>query len=136
MAALTEAADFTTWGGCEPLYSQLPFFSPSLKSMVAVGTFFRCDNRILRVVSHEGMKLKEEPRLILNEFILLQDSELLQAPIFSGAGREQVEVVQTLHQCTVSDTSKLRLIVFVLCIAELESAKYVSGDGMEDVYVL
>jgi hypothetical protein len=139
MEELTAAADFTTWDACEPQYSQLPFFSPSLKSMVAVGTFFKCDNRILRVVSHEGMSAfgkQQDSRLLLNEFIDLKDSEIKQAPIFSGVGREHVEVVQTLHQCTVSDASTLKLIVFVLSSAELESAKYVGGDGMEDLYVL
>jgi hypothetical protein len=138
MEELTAAADFTTWDACEPHYSQLPFFSPSLKSMVAVGTFFKCDDRILRVVSHEGMNCGEklDPRLLLNEFILLKHSEIKQAPIFSGAGREHVEVVQTLHQYTVSDASTLKLIVFVLSLVELESAKYVGGDGMEDLYVL
>jgi hypothetical protein len=103
MAALMAAADFTTWNACEPQYSQLPFFRPSLKSMVMVGTFFKCDNHILRVVSHEGMNLGEklDSWLLLNEFILLHDSESKQAPIFSGAGYEHAEVVQTLHQCTV-----------------------------------
>jgi hypothetical protein len=55
MAALMAAADFTTWDACEPKYPQLPFFSSSLKSMVAVGTLFKCVNCILRVVSHKGM---------------------------------------------------------------------------------
>ncbi len=36
----------------------------------------------------------------------------------------------------MSDASTLKLIVFVLSSAELESAKYVGGDGMEDLYVL
>jgi hypothetical protein len=38
--------DMTTWDAYgEPQYSQLPFFSSTLKSMIAVGTFF--------IVSHE-----------------------------------------------------------------------------------
>jgi hypothetical protein len=105
--------------------------------MVVVGTFFKCDDRILWVVSHEGMNSGEklDPRLLLNEFILLKHSKIKQAPIFSGAGREHVEVVQTLNQYTVSDASALKLIVFVLSSAKLESAMYVGGDSMEDLYV-
>jgi hypothetical protein len=138
MAALTMAADFTTWDACEPQYSQLPFFSPTLKSMVAVGTFFQCDNHILRVVSQEVTTVgkKSDLQLSLNEFILLQDSDLSQAPIFAGPGRYHVEVVQTLRQFCVSDASALKHIVFVLSTHELELAKYVGGDGMEDLYVL
>jgi hypothetical protein len=67
--------------------------------------------------------------LLLNEFNLLKDSEIKQAPRFSGSGREHVEAVfQTLHQCTVSDASRLKLIVFVLSLAKLESTKYVGRD--------
>jgi hypothetical protein len=80
---------------------------------------------------------KLDPQLLLNEFILLQDLKITQAPTFScGARLEHIEVVQTLHQCTVSDASMLKLIVFVLCLAEWESTKYVDGDGMEDLNVL
>jgi hypothetical protein len=138
MAMLTMADDFTTWDACEPQYSQLPFFSPALKSMVAVGTFFQCDNHILRVVSQEVTVIgkKSDLQLSLNEFILLQDSDVTQAPIFAGPGRFHVEVVQTLRKFHVSDASMLKSIIFVLTIKELELAKYVGGDGMEDLYVL
>ena len=116
MAALTMATDFTTWDAYEPQYSQLPFFSPSLKSMVAAGTFFKCDNRIPWVVSHEqGTKIggKSDMCLVLNKFIALQNLGITQAPIVAGTGREHVEVVQTPFQLHVSDASTLQCLCLV-----------------------
>ena len=128
--------DMATWDACEPQYSQLPFYSSTLRSMVAVGTFFNVDQRIFRVVSHEikvGEKLNT--RVLLNEFVYFKESGITKAPIFSGAGRDHKELVQTRNGFYVY-AQDLEAVVFVLRPTDLESAQYVGGDGMEDLYVL
>ncbi len=128
--------DMATWDACEPQYSQLPFYSSTLRSMVAVGTFFNVDQRIFRVVSHEikvGEKLNT--RVLLNEFVYFKESGITKAPIFLGVGRDHKELVQTRNGFYVY-AQDLEAVVFVLRPADLESAQYVGGDGMEDLYVL
>jgi hypothetical protein len=45
MAMMTNP-DMSTWDACEPKYLWLPFFSSTLKSIVAVGNFFNVEQRI------------------------------------------------------------------------------------------
>jgi hypothetical protein len=104
--------------------------------MVAVGTFFNVDQRIFHIISHEiNVGDKDGRVLLLNEFIYLKESGITRAPIYSGAGCEHKELVQTLNGFYVN-TNVLEAVVFVLRPTHLESAKYVGGDGLEDVYVL
>jgi hypothetical protein len=74
-------------------------------------------------------------RVLLNEFIYFTESGVTKAPIFSGAGSDQKELVQTCNGSYIY-ANNLEAIVFVLCPEDLESAKYVGGDGMEDLFVL
>jgi hypothetical protein len=83
---------FANFDKCEPKYSQIPFFSAALKSIVAVGTFVTLDGEIHRIVSYD-MKQKT---VTLNSLTGFAGSGFTHNPIFSGAGREHVEVVQTL----------------------------------------
>jgi hypothetical protein len=122
------AADF---GKCEPKYSQIPFFSLALRSIVAVGTFVAFDGGIYRIVSYDT----KQKTVTLNLFTAFIGSGLTHNPIFSGAGREHVEVVQTLN-CTTVCPSELSSVVFVLRPSDLQTGKYVGGDGMEDIFVV
>ena len=90
-------AVFATFDECEPQYSQIPFFSGALKSIIAVGTFVTVNGGIYRIVSYDT----KQKTLSLNSFIDFTGSEITHVPIFSGAGREHVEVVQTLNGITV-----------------------------------
>ncbi len=111
--------DMATWDACEPQYSQLPFYSSTLRSMVAVGTFFNVDQRIFRVVSHEikvGEKLNT--RVLLNEFVYFKESGITKAPIFSGAGRDHKELVQTRNGFYVSSRKPIwlsRTSLVIIC---------------------
>jgi hypothetical protein len=127
--------DMVTWDACEPKYSQLPFFSSTMKSMVAVGTYFYVEHIIFCIVSHEMILGDKHARVLLNEFMYFKESGVTKAPIFSGAGRDHKELVQTRNGFYVY-ANNLDAIVFVLRPEDLESAKYVGGDGMEDLYVL
>ena len=122
---------FATFDECEPQYSQIPFFSGALKSIIAVGTFVTIHGGIYRIVSYD---IKQKT-VTLNSFIEFGASEITHVPIFSGAGREYVEVVQTLNGITVSP-SLLTSVVFVLRPSDLLTGKYVGGDGIEDIYVV
>jgi hypothetical protein len=61
--------DMVTWYACEPKYSQLSFFSSTMKSMVAVGTFFYVEHSMFCIVSHEMIIGDKHARVLLNEFI-------------------------------------------------------------------
>jgi hypothetical protein len=65
--------DMTSWDACEPKYSQLPFFFSTLKSMVAVGTFFNVEQCIFRIVSYEIILGDKHARVLLNEFIYFKE---------------------------------------------------------------
>ncbi len=122
---------FATFDECEPQYSQIPFFSGALKSIIAVGTFVTVNGGIYRIVSYDT----KQKTLKINSFIDFTGSEITHVPIFSGAGREHVEVVQTLNGIIMSP-SLLTSVVFILRPSDLLTGKYVGGDGMEDIYVV
>ena len=102
-------AVFATFDKCEPHYSQIPFFSGALKSIIAVGTFVTIHGGIYRIVSYDT----KQKTVTLNSFIEFEGSEITHVPILSGAGKEHVEVVQTLNGITVSP-SLFTSVVFVL----------------------
>ena len=122
---------FASFDKCEPHYSQLPFFSATLKSFLTVGTFVILNGGVYRIIPYDSKKKK----VSLNSFICLAESGITEVPIFAGPGREHVEVVQTLNRCTTSP-SLLASVVFILRPSDLETGKYVGGDGMEDIYVI
>ena len=105
---------FATFDDCEPQYTQIPFFSGALKSIIAVGTFVTVNGGIYRIVAYDT----KQKTLKLNSFIDFTGSEITHVPIFSGPGREHVEVVQTLDGIIVSP-SLLTSVVFVLRPSDL-----------------
>jgi hypothetical protein len=83
--------DMATWDACEPKYSQLPFFSSTLKSVVVVvGTFFSVEQRIFGIVSYEMILGDKYARVLLNEFIYFKESGITKAPMFLGARRVMI----------------------------------------------
>jgi hypothetical protein len=99
---------------------------------VAVGTFMTLDGGIYRIVSYDT----KQKTVTLNSFTGFLGSGLTHTPtIFSGAGREHVEVVHTLNGITVCP-SRLSSFIFVLQPSDLQSDKYVGGDGREDTFVV
>jgi hypothetical protein len=80
--------DRTTWDACEPKYSQLPFFSSTLKSMVAVGNFFNVEQHIFCIVSYEMILVGDKHARVLLYF---KESGIMKALIFSGARRDLLQ---------------------------------------------
>jgi hypothetical protein len=73
--------------------------------------------------------------VILNEFIYFKESAgITKAPIL-GVRCNHKELVQTGNGFYMY-SNNLEAVVFVLCPTYLESAKYVGGDGMGDIFVL
>ncbi len=71
---------FATFDECEPQYSQIPFFSGALKSIIAVGTFVTLHGGIYRIVLYDTKK----KTVTMNSFIVFPGSGITHAPIFSG----------------------------------------------------
>jgi hypothetical protein len=89
MYTAMDDAMFATFDKCEPKYSQITFFTRSLKSIVAVETIVTLDGGIYRIVSYDT----KQKTVTLDSFTGFLESGLTHAPILSGAGREHVEVV-------------------------------------------